>query len=338
MIQQVDSVTVQPVALSAVRSHRQHQHQLTPKQILSWLPADASPEQQDSAIQANIKPEPVHWSSMPDTLHLPGQPKGKSIHDVSLPQYYKESFFSTSPMFHPELKGGRLGVAGDPVPYTIAGDNFVTMLLLLCFVLASIAFSRSRGFIARQAKNFFYAPRLGTTTITETTNEVRFQLFFVLQTCLLLGIGYFFYTRTFSDTFIIDQYKIIGIYTGVFAAYFAIKAFLYAIPGWVFFDKRQNDQWFKSYLFLMSVEGVLLFPVIMLMAYFGLSSRSMAIYTLIVVVFVKLLSFYKCYTIFFERNGGFLQLILYFCALEMIPLGALWGVLVTLSSYLKINL
>ena len=124
-------------------------------------------------IRAHVKPcEITHWSGMPDTLHLPGHKAGKSFRDVSLPQYYRESFFSKDSLFHPELRGGRLGVAGDPVPYTVAGDNFITSLLLLCFVLACIAFSKSKHFVFRQAKAFFRVQREGTTVITETSSEV----------------------------------------------------------------------------------------------------------------------------------------------------------------------
>ena len=51
---------------------------LTPYQVLRQLPADATPAQQDSAIQANFHPENTHLSERPDTLHLPGHDKGKS--------------------------------------------------------------------------------------------------------------------------------------------------------------------------------------------------------------------------------------------------------------------
>ncbi len=340
MIQQSDSISSELTALEEEEAQEMviHSGQLTPKVVLSWLPKDATPAQQDSMVQAHIKPSEIRWSTMPDTLHLPGHSPGKSFRDVSLPQYYRESFFSKDSLFHPELQGGRLGVAGDPVPYTVAGDNFVTSLLLFCFILACVAFSQSRQFIIRQAKTFFHPPRFGTTVITETSNELRFQLFLVLQTCLLISIGYFIYSRaSISDTFTIEQYQVITIYAGYAASYFLLKALLYGVTGWVFFDKKKNEQWLKAYLFLISTEGVLLFPAIMLMTYFRLSLQTAMIYALIVLGLVKILSFYKSYLIFFRGKGTFLQIILYFCALEVIPLFALWGGLVLMSHYLKIN-
>lgn len=61
----------------------------------------------------------------------------------------------------------------------------------------------------------------------------------------------------------------------------------------------------KAYLFLVSCEGVLLFPAIMLMIYFGFSIQTAVIYTLIVVGIIKILSFYKCFIIFFEEKALF---------------------------------
>ena len=339
MVQQADSILTETASGAASRQvQKQHSSQLTPKQVLSWLPKNATPAQQDSMVRAHIKPSEIHWSTMPDTLHLPGQKAGKSFRDVSLPQYYRESFFSKDSLFHPELKGGRLGVAGDPVPYTVAGDNFITSILLLCFVLACVAFSKSRMFVIRQAKAFFRVPREGTTVMTETSTEVRFQFFLVLQTCLLIAIGYFIYSKaSVSDTFTIEQYQVISIYAGMVMGYMILKALLYSMTGWLFFDKKKNEQWLKAYLFLLSLEGVLLFPDVMLLSYFDLSLQIAVIYALIVFGLVKILSFYKSYLIFFKRNGMFLQIFLYFCALEVVPLFALWGGLILIGHYLKIN-
>ena len=60
--------------------------------------------------------------------------------------------------------------------------------------------------------------------------------------------------------------------------------------------------------FLTSLEGVLLFPLVLLQVYFSLSLQAALIYTLFVIIFIKMLSFYKCYAIFFKRSGASLQI------------------------------
>lgn|SRR5574344_287982 len=310
-----------------------------PYQVLRMLPRDATPAQQDSAIQATFQPKEIHYSSQPDTLHLPGTKPGKNFKEVNIPQYYRESFFSTDTLLHPELNGGRYGVAGDPVPYTISSDNVVTSLLLLCFILALVAFAHSRKFIVRQAKNFFYPANREVTDVSETSREVRFQMFLVFQTCLLVSILYFFYNGIdiYDKLVLQSPYQLLVLYVGIVIGYFILKGLLYTFVNWTFFDKKRNGQWMHSVIFMTAVEGVCLYPLVLLRVFFNLSMQNTIIYFMIVIVLSKLLLIYKCYSIFFRRLGSFLQIILYFCALEMTPMLALWGFLAFTGNYLKIN-
>ena len=90
-------------------------------------------------------------------------------------------------------------------------------------------------------------------------------------------------------------------------------------------------------LILSAIEGALLYPAILFQSYFEAPAQNIVIYTVFVLVLVKILTFYKCFVIFFRKNGLFLQIILYFCTLEIIPLLALWGVLGIITNALTIN-
>ena len=310
-----------------------------PYQVLRMLPKDATPAQQDSAIQATFQPKEIRYSQRPDTLHLPGHGKGKSLKDVSLPQYYRESFFSNDSLFHPELNGGRYGVAGDPVPYTIRTDNTISTLLVVCFIMAVISISNSRRFILRQAKSIFYVPKNADSNMNETSNEIHFQVFMMVFTSLLFAILQYFYTQHYIDTTFIlpSQYYLIGIFFAMNVGYFLLKGLLYTCVNNIFFGSKKNGQWLKTQLFVISTEGVALFPLVMLEAYFDLSMRTMTFYVFVVLFLLKTLTFYKAYLIFFRRIHLFLQIILYFCALEIVPMLAFWGTLVMTGNQLKIN-
>ena len=211
--------------------------------------------------------------------------------------------------------------------------------MLACFLLALFASAQSHRFIVRQAKNFFSAPRREFSDITETSNELHFQLFLALQTCLLGALIYFFLWHG-GDTSVnfSDKYKEIGIYTGIVAVYFIVKLLLYWITGWVFFDIRKTEQWTKAYLFLVSSEGVLLLPAVMLCTYFKTNSQNLLIYVFAVVGIVKLLTLYRTTVIFFRKKNVYLQNILYFCALEVVPACILAGILLLTSNYLRLIL
>lgn len=331
-IQQYD-ITVEGDAAVAV--HRP----LTPAQVLSWLSPNATPAQQDSAIQAHFKPGEIRWSQRPDTLHLPGHDKGHNLLDVDLPQYYREGFFSKDTLFHPELPGGRFGVAGDPVPYTVHGDNVLTSLLLFCFMLTVVAFTGVKDFFLRQTKNLLYTYREESSEFTETASEVRFQVYMVMLAAFLISLLYYFYTLHYiGDTFILkSQYYLIGVYMAIVVAYFLLKAVLYLLVNNVFFDGKRMRQWNRSLLFVTSVESILLFPAVMLQSYTSISIESVELYFTLALITVKILTIYQCYNIFFRRNVVKVQIILYFCALELIPLLMLWGILDITAKFLKIN-
>lgn len=317
---QADSIAAGAMPVAEVPQPR-HYRQPTPSEVLSWLPRDATPAQQDSAIQAHIKPSPVTWSEQPDTLHLPGYDKGHSWRDASVPLYYRESFFTGKPCFRDSLFGQLPGVAGDPVPYSIARDNTMTLMLLLCFVVTLTAMARSGRFVVRQLKDFVQPPGRHRASVTETSDEMRSQLFLVMQSGLLSALVYFFHVQaTVTDTFVIDQYLVIALFAGIVTVYTVARALLYWVTGLVFFGRGPTDTWLKSFLFLAAHEGVLLFPVVMLHAYFDLSAETTVVCALWVLAMSRLLSLYRTHAIFFSKGGVSLQNFLYFCILEIVPL------------------
>ena len=310
----------------------------TPYQVLRLLPKDATPAQQDSAIQAWFEPGEIHYSGQPDTLHLPGHDVPRDLKKVDLPQYYRENFFSTDTLYHPELNGGRIGVAGDPIPYAIHNDNIITGILIGSFLLIMFALSRISNFMIHQAKHFFYMPKF-EQEFTETGTEVKFQLAFLAITSLYYALLFYFYaTRTIADTFILSsEYSLLAIYCGIIIAYFVIKALLYTMVNNVFFGHKKNLQFLGTSLFISATEGVCLFPLVLLLAFFQFSMQNAIYYCIFILSLAKILTFYKTYIIFFKQKRFFLQIILYFCALEMVPLVMLWSGLVGITYILKVN-
>ena len=312
-------------------------HRLTPAEVMGWLPKDATPAQLDSAVQRYIKPSEIHWSQQPDTLRLPGQELYKSIYDPFGDYDYRDTYLPKANFTHAELEADRTGAAGDPVPYTSANDNLITGLLLLFFVVSMIAIRWTKNLFVRHLRSFLYASH-GEKTLTETATEFRSQLFLILQTCVLFGRVYFFYAQgDHTAEFVIPTYAVFGIFIGIFIAFFLAELFLFGIVHWTFFDGKKNEQWNKSILFITAMEGVLLAPFVLLHVFGGLSLQFALIGVASVIFLAKILTFYKCYLIFFQRLGAIMQIFLYFCALEMIPLVVLVGLLEIFNEYLKIN-
>ena len=310
----------------------------TPYQVLKLLPKDATPEQQDSAIQSWFQPGEIHYSEQPDTLHLPGHDKGHNPREIRIPDYNKERFLADDSLYHPELAHEPFGVAGDPVPYNISNDNIISSILLGCFIMSLLAFAMSRSYVVQQIRNFFHIPRREDIK-TPTSNELIALMFFALQACLLWAIAFFFYVKAYvADTFIFEEeYLFIGLLCLIIFVYTILKYPLYTLVNYTFFFGKNNGQWLYTLLLLSGMEGALLFPAILFQSYFEAPPQNVIIYAVFVLVLVKILTFYKCFVIFFRKNGLFLQIILYLCTLEIIPLLALWGGLGIITNALTIN-
>lgn len=151
MMQQADTLSnaTTSTAATAVKAHRGGFR--SPEQILRSLPATATPWQQDSALRANYKYQKIDWASRPNPLRTPTTQADPTINGaLSKPMYYSRSLVQPDSIYRPEYTSNRPGVAGDPVPYTIAGDSLTTSILLACFILATIAIAKSGNFLQRQ--------------------------------------------------------------------------------------------------------------------------------------------------------------------------------------------
>jgi len=231
-----------------------------------------------------------------------------------------------------------LGVAGEPLPYTIHNDDLMNIVLIGSMLLFIIAVARSMPFIIKQTKNFF-RPINDDSEQELTSGELRLQICLALLDCMLLGTSIYMYAYHQIDLIFVSgsHAPIIALFTGAFMAYFVLKMLIYTCVNLTLFGGKQNVRLLKSLLFIMALQAMLLSPIVLLQVYLGLSQNYVTNLSIFIVILAKLLTFYKAWSIFFRKNGTFLQTFLYFCTLEITPLLAMGGVLVQLANAIKVN-
>ena len=256
---------------------------------------------------------------------------------VELPQYYRETFFSGDSMLHAELPGGRPGVSADLVPYTVATDDVLVGALLGCLLLTAVVVSYARYLLSQQFTAFFYIARNDDNSMATPGGGSLCLL--TLQCCLMFAFISYFYVSGFADaSFLLEQpYQMVGIFFAVFIVYFLLRFLVYAFVNTVFFDSKKNIHWLWSLTYVATLEGIALFPAVVLHVFAGLNLQSLLFYVVFVLILAKFLTFYKCWVIFFRQNSFFLQNILYFCALEITPLLTFGCAMVLITNSLKIN-
>lgn len=252
---------------------------------------------------------------------------------------YKESYFKGSPFFHEEVPVSRLGEAGDPVPYSIANDSLVTMVLVFCILVSMLTVARSWRLIQYQTKELFRVPRENSAELRETADEMRYQWYFCLQGVILLGImAYTSAVHYIGSEFVFEHYAMLGIFSAMFAVYYAVRELLTLTVHVVFFEKKQRYLDNISRLYFMAMQGALLLPLVLLYVYFQLNVETTLKLVVLALGVPLLLQAYKVYNIFFRKKNAVGQFLLYFVSLEAVPLSLLLGALFYVAIYLTQNI
>lgn len=231
------------------------------------------------------------------------------------------------------------GFEGTPISYSPRTDDAIALTLLVCFFLSSIALARGKKFLSQQVKDFVLHRERTSIFDSSTAADVRYLLVLVLQTCVLSGITFLNYFHDTCPALMdhVSSLLLLGIYVGFCLAYFLLKWLLYMFLGWTFFDKNKTNVWLESYSALIYYVGFALFPFVLFLVYFDLSLTNLVIIGSIILIFTKILMFYKWIKLFFHQFGALFLLILYFCALEIVPCLLLYQGMIQMNNILLIK-
>lgn len=319
-----------PVAKSVNSLSAEHPAPLV-NHVYSGYPATSvqsvSPAQLAPSIEALDSVTQANEAKSPDTLKV----------------YYKEHFASTDSTEYSQYTTSQpSGFEGTQLPYILKSDDGITGLLLFCFFLSSYVLSKGKKYLAQQIKDFSLTNERERNSIFagSTASEFRHRLLLLLQTCILLGICFFeyFHDRQPSPIAVNPPYVVLGIYIATCVVFYLLKGILFRFILWVFFDKNMTKLCLESYTLLICLLGLSLFPLTLLVVYFDLPPSILLPIGLILIIFTKILMFYKWLKFFFNNLYGLLCLIVYFCALELMPCLILYQGIVQLNNILQIKL
>lgn len=238
------------------------------------------------------------------------------------------------------MKGLLLSGAGIPLPYSPRMDDGIALVLLCCFFLSAYVLSRSRKFLFQLAKDFMSNRTRTSIFATSTATDMRYLLLLVVQTCVLGGVCLFCYFNEVRPGTVqhIPSFALLGVYIGACLFFLFLKWAVYSLLGWIFFDSERTSLWLESYSTLLYYFGFSLFPFVLFVVYFDLSPLLIVIIGLFLLLFVKALTFYKWLKLFCSKLDGVLFLILYFCALEIMPCLVLYRCVVQLNDLFTIKI
>ena len=177
---------------------------------------------------------------------------------------------------------------GLPFSYLPRTDDFIALILLVCFFFTAFMLSRTKKNLLLQMKGLFSTRERISIFAANTNIDIRFLLLMLLQTCIFGGLFIFNFFNDISPILmeLVSPTLLIGVYTASCILYLLFKWLLYLLLGWVFFDKIKTNLWIQSYFTLVYSFGFVLFPFVLLLIYFDLEMVYLVIFGLILLFFV----------------------------------------------------
>lgn len=215
------------------------------------------------------------------------------------------------------------GLTGDPVQYQFRNDDAVSSVILLSFFLMAWVIADSWKFVRSQLRNFFITRERPNLFAERDDNVLSGRIFLVVQTCFLLSLLYFTSTKELQpDVFSqVSPRLILVAATAVSLLYYGLKIAIYNIVNHTFFTPAKCIMWSNIHFVSILLTGFSLMPITLLVVFCDVPFADVAFPCVLLLSVIKILLLYKCFRIFFSSLLGCVHLILYFCALEIIPMG-----------------
>ena len=232
------------------------------------------------------------------------------------------------------------GMPGELLPYQVHSDGMITTVMFFSFILVSLVFSRNQKYLYQGFKNFIQNRERNSLFDEVTAADARHTLLLLFNTCVILGLCAYYYSSQIYPTLFagVPHSLLLGGFICIVVLFIFIKWITYSFINWIFFQKVRNILWMTSFFNLLIWLGLLLLPVVLVSIYFDISSPKSLIGVGSLLIFAKISLFWKCFCNFFEKIHGALHLILYFCALEILPDLILWKGIEIISNILTLKL
>ena len=208
------------------------------------------------------------------------------------------------------------GIPNNPPLYA---DNYLVVTLLVCFFILSAVLSDKDGFISDILKGFFL-PRENSENSPNTTMRKLYMHIGMLLVSFISGALLLSVYVSQSKGLNLPDIRLTGTFFAAIIALYVIKQGLFWIVNWIFFDRQQTALWYSCYSNWLSLSGIPLYICILFSVFMNWSACIIAWTALIELSFMEIGLFFRAFHIFLTKRHGSLQLFVYLCTLEVMPL------------------
>ena len=213
------------------------------------------------------------------------------------------------------------GFSGVLLPYSIRTDDLFTFVLVGVFFLYAFLYMKCRKYLLYQSRIFFRDRSRSGSFIDAALVDVRYLVALFFLACISIGMtAYNIVMQVFPGLLGLPSPALLlsGLSGGILL-YLCFKMLSYLIVGNVFFGRSAVSTWMDSYLLIIYISGIILYPILLMSVFMGGGAVFTIYLSAFLLILAKILIFCKWIKLFFANNESLFFLILYFCALEIIP-------------------
>ena len=209
-------------------------------------------------------------------------------------------------------------VQATPVPQPYYADNLLVCGILACTFILAIVLSDRKHYLFRLLKDFFL-PRENTIEGIRTTNIVYLRIFMYSITFASTSLSLALYAigKSFETISHGMLWAIIG---AMVLLFYLLKLLLFAATNRIFFDSITTKTWEQGYACWTILSGIPLYLLAVVAIFFNLSSQSILLLLIACFAILEMCLLYKAFHIFSAKKYGILQIFIYLCTLELMPL------------------
>ena len=198
-------------------------------------------------------------------------------------------------------------------------DDFLVSILLGAFLILSAVLSDKEGFLGDILKGFFLPREESSKEGFNTMRGVYMRIGTLIVSFLSVAVLISIYVLRLVDIEI-SLGGLILLSFGAVSAFYIIKQSLFWVINWTFFDVRRARLWRHCYANWLMLSGVIIYPCVIFMVFLDCSANTVANALLIWLILAEICLLFKAFHIFLTKKYGVLQLFVYLCTLELIPL------------------
>ena len=203
-----------------------------------------------------------------------------------------------------------------PQPYY--ADNLWLCGLLACTFILSVVLSERKGYLVGLLREFFL-PREGAIKSVRTTSVVYLRA--GMYVVSLASVAMLLAMYVSAESLVSMGGGMLWLLSAVVVVlFYFLRILLFFATNRIFFDSSTTIAWEQSYACWTILSGVPFYLLTLLVVFFDLSSSAILVFSITTLILLEICLLYKAFHIFSAKKYGILQIFVYLCTLELMPL------------------